>query len=119
MHKWIDIVNDRSMDQWIYIPRLTVTTSDLICCIVSQIARPEITDPPGQFMYRQIGWLGFSLSKYWHNIQNRSYNVDDDDDDSDDGNDRDGYDDDDGSDDRSDDDDNDDSITRTRTYKYQ
>jgi len=43
--------------------------------------------------------LGFSLSKYWHNIQNRSYNVDDDGD-SDDGDDRDGYDDDDGSDDR-------------------
>lgn len=32
--------------------------------------------------------MGFSLSKYWHNIQNRSYNVDDDGD-SDNGDDRD------------------------------
>lgn len=31
-------------------PRLMVITSDLISCMASKIARPEMTDPPGQLM---------------------------------------------------------------------
>lgn len=34
------------------IPTLIVITSDLMCCMVSNMARPAITEPPGQFTYR-------------------------------------------------------------------
>ncbi len=31
-------------------PRLMVITSDLISCMASKMARPEMTDPPGLLM---------------------------------------------------------------------
>ena len=45
-------------------PRLMVMTSDLICCMQSKMASPEITEPPGQLMYKQIGLEESSESKY-------------------------------------------------------
>ena len=39
-----------------------VDTSDLICCIVSYIAKPAVTEPPGELMYSIMSFSGFSLS---------------------------------------------------------
>lgn len=33
-------------------PTFIVTTSDRMCCMVSYMARPAMTDPPGQLTYR-------------------------------------------------------------------
>ena len=41
----------------------TVETSGLIYCIVSYIANPDVTIPPGELIYIEISFLGFSDSK--------------------------------------------------------
>ena len=39
-------------------------TSDLTWRIVSNIAKPEVTEPPGQLMYMEMGFLSSSESRY-------------------------------------------------------
>jgi len=44
-------------------PTHTVETAGLMYCIVSWIAMPAVTTPPGELMYMLIGFDGFSLSR--------------------------------------------------------
>ena len=44
-------------------PIQKVWTGDWIYCIVSYIASPAVTDPPGELMYNLIGSVGFSASR--------------------------------------------------------
>ena len=44
-------------------PTQTVETRGLMYCMVSWIARPAVTTPPGELMYMLIGLEGFSLSR--------------------------------------------------------
>ncbi len=44
-------------------PTQTVETRGLMYCMVSWIARPAVTTPPGELMYMLIGLDGFSLSR--------------------------------------------------------
>jgi hypothetical protein len=45
-------------------PKFTVITSEPICWIASYTASPEITEPPGQLIYKYMGAPGFSFDKY-------------------------------------------------------
>src|SRR5450830_62106 len=44
-------------------PVHSVDTCGLMNCIVSKIAIPADTEPPGELMYNEISLSGFSLSK--------------------------------------------------------
>ncbi len=41
----------------------SVDTGGRMNCIVSYIARPEVTTPPGELMYIEISFFGFSASR--------------------------------------------------------
>ena len=45
-------------------PMHTVPTRGRMYCIVSCIAIPAVTTPPGELMYMKISFFGFSLSRY-------------------------------------------------------
>ena len=44
-------------------PMHSVETSGLMNCMVSKIARPALTLPPGELMYSEMSLSGFSLSR--------------------------------------------------------
>ena len=44
-------------------PMHTVATSGRMYCMVSYIARPEDTTPPGELMYIKMSLVGFSASR--------------------------------------------------------
>ena len=44
-------------------PMHMVATSQLMYCMVSYIAMPDVMTPPGELMYRKMSFLGFSDSK--------------------------------------------------------
>lgn len=46
------------------IPKHTVLTSQGIYCIVSKIARPACTEPPGLLIYRVMSALGSAEARY-------------------------------------------------------
>src|SRR5579864_5018365 len=44
-------------------PMHTVETGERIYCIVSYIAKLEVTTPPGELIYKAMSLLGFSASR--------------------------------------------------------
>lgn len=44
-------------------PMQTVDTSGRMYSMVSYIARPEVTTPPGELMYMEMSLVGFSASR--------------------------------------------------------
>ena len=52
-------------------PIHTVETSGLIYSIVSYIDNPDVTTPPGEFIYMDISFFGFSASRNSNCAQTR------------------------------------------------